>query len=353
MEKNKIVEKIDNYYIVQTKYGLCKQQIGHYNSGKNATIQSALDKNEYFRKQCLDKFGIEDNDDLSQIEYINNTTKIKVIDKFFGDYYITPNSYLSGRRSYKKGLHNTALKQKLDVNLLKEKLKKIHPELEVDLSNYKTTGQSVNVITKYGICNVKINHLLRGIKPTIKSAINKNEYFINQAKEVHGDLYDYSLVNYTNTHTKVKIISNYGVFEQTPANHLIGQGCPILGKERTIKTHIENPVGWSVTNWGNAANKSNNFTGFKVYLIELENKNERFFKIGRTYRDINKRIHGIPYQCEILTTFNCDTAKDAFDLESQLKKVNKEYKYLPLNNFDGKYECFSELNIPQLNAYIN
>jgi hypothetical protein len=53
----------------------------------------------------------------------------------------------------------------------------------------------------------------------------KNQ-FIEQAKLIHGDKYDYSLVEYENTDKKVKIIcSVHGIFEQTPYKHLKKQGC--------------------------------------------------------------------------------------------------------------------------------
>ena len=52
--------------------------------------------------------------------------------------------------------------------------------------------------------------------------------FIERAKAIHGDFYDYSEVVYVNTHTHVKIICPlHGVFLQEPASHLRGCGCPI------------------------------------------------------------------------------------------------------------------------------
>ena len=40
---------------------------------------------------------------------------------------------------------------------------------------------------------------------------------INKFIEKHGDLYDYSLVNYIKNRTKVEIICNkHGIFNQTP-----------------------------------------------------------------------------------------------------------------------------------------
>lgn len=50
--------------------------------------------------------------------------------------------------------------------------------------------------------------------------------FIEKAKRVHGDLYDYSKVSYTLNHVKVTIgCKIHGDFEQQPATHLNGHGC--------------------------------------------------------------------------------------------------------------------------------
>ena len=54
------------------------------------------------------------------------------------------------------------------------------------------------------------------------------EQFIEDACKVHGDRYDYSLVDYKNNYTKVKIICDiHGIFEQTSINHIHGNNnCP-------------------------------------------------------------------------------------------------------------------------------
>ena len=64
--------------------------------------------------------------------------------------------------------------------------------------------------------------------------------FITKAKNVHGDKYDYTLVNYINAQTKIKIICpEHGVFEQTPNNHLSGKkGCPRCGGTMRLNTNI-------------------------------------------------------------------------------------------------------------------
>ena len=52
------------------------------------------------------------------------------------------------------------------------------------------------------------------------------EEFILQAKETHGDLYDYSLSKYTGTNKKIIIIcKEHGEFKQNALLHLKGSGC--------------------------------------------------------------------------------------------------------------------------------
>jgi hypothetical protein len=60
--------------------------------------------------------------------------------------------------------------------------------------------------------------------------------FIEKCMKIHGDKYDYSLVEYTNNKTKVKIIcKEHGIFEQTPGNHLNQkQGCPKCGGTKKL-----------------------------------------------------------------------------------------------------------------------
>ncbi len=60
-----------------------------------------------------------------------------------------------------------------------------------------------------------------------RSTKKKNtESFVKECI-LKNNSYDYSLVEYKNNKTKVKIIcEKHGVFEQTPNNHLKGQDCP-------------------------------------------------------------------------------------------------------------------------------
>ena len=59
----------------------------------------------------------------------------------------------------------------------------------------------------------------------MKSLTNKE--FIEKSIKVHGDKYDYSLVEYINMKTKVKIIYNGWTFEQKAEDHLLGKLCEL------------------------------------------------------------------------------------------------------------------------------
>ncbi len=57
------------------------------------------------------------------------------------------------------------------------------------------------------------------------------EEFISRARRVHGNKYDYALVEYSGTYTRVKIICReHGEFEQKPNKHLSGCGCQTCGR---------------------------------------------------------------------------------------------------------------------------
>jgi very-short-patch-repair endonuclease len=79
---------------------------------------------------------------------------------------------------------------------------------------------------------IPVNHYKHGCNDCgyIESA-DKNssdtEEFINRAISIHGETYDYKLVDYQKAQEYVAIIcKNHGKFKQTPASHLWGRGCP-------------------------------------------------------------------------------------------------------------------------------
>ena len=74
----------------------------------------------------------------------------------------------------------------------------------------------------------------------------KNTYqFISDAKQIHDEMYNYSLVKYTGVKNKVKIkCYKHGIFEQSPDKHINRKhGCYKCGlisksKKRKSSTNI-------------------------------------------------------------------------------------------------------------------
>lgn len=67
---------------------------------------------------------------------------------------------------------------------------------------------------------------------------HKLEYFLKQAKEVHGDKYDYNLVENDDIgwQLKLPLVCNkkgHGLFMQTKQNHITDKrGCPVCGRRK-------------------------------------------------------------------------------------------------------------------------
>lgn len=86
--------------------------------------------------------------------------------------------------------------------------------------------------SKHGDFKQSPNHLLRGTgcpKCAGNEKLTTSE-FIEKAKKLHHNKYNYDTVDYVNAKTKVKIVCNlHGEFEQLALNHLSNHGCPKCG----------------------------------------------------------------------------------------------------------------------------
>ena len=81
-----------------------------------------------------------------------------------------------------------------------------------------------------------------GLEKMRKSLTKTTEQFIEEAKKIHGDKYDYSKVNYIDGHTKVCIICpKHGEFWQDACKHVSNKksGCPKCAIERQRLTTEE------------------------------------------------------------------------------------------------------------------
>ena len=98
--------------------------------------------------------------------------------------------------------------------------------------------------------------------------------FIEKARKIHGDKFDYSMVVYIDAHTKVKIICPiHGIIHQRPCSHLNTKyGCRQCGTAETT-AHIRTPkevfIKKSVERFGNLLDYSNVIYKNKNTKIQL------------------------------------------------------------------------------------
>jgi very-short-patch-repair endonuclease len=125
-----------------------------------------------------------------------------------------------------------------------DRSRKIHGnKYDYSLVEYTLARSNIKIICPiHGVFLQQPNHHLNGIgcrkcghiNRAIKSSKNIN-IFIKQVNEYHNNKYDYSLVEYKNNKTKVKIICpKHGIFEQTPDNHY-KKGCPYCNESKGEK----------------------------------------------------------------------------------------------------------------------
>ena len=175
-----------------------------------------------------------DKYDYSKVEYVNNHTKVCIICPEHGEFWQTPNSHISQRQGCPRCYGN----KKYTTEEFIEKAKKIHGD-KYDYSKveYVNNFTKVHIICpEHGEFLESPQHHLEG--HGCKKCSNRNrpstEEFIEKAKKIHGDKYDYSKVEYgKNNKEKVEIICpKHGSFYMKPVNHTVQhQGCPECSKE--------------------------------------------------------------------------------------------------------------------------
>ena len=151
--------------------------------------------------------------------------------------------------------------------------------------------------------------------------------FIERAKIVHGEKYDYSKVVYETTETKVIIIcSKHGEFLMRPRAHYADKrGCPKCDKS--------GKSGFHKNEWYDKSKF--------IYLIEFFGNGERFLKFGVTVNGVKERVikGQIPYTYETLFEKKIPNGEMAIEIEKKLKAKYLKIPYIPMLSFSGNTEC--------------
>ena len=187
---------------------------------------------EQFKKVHGDTYGYDD------LQYINKLSKVKIYCKKHGYFEQLPSNHLKGCGCPQCGKE----KKIADYDAIKKRMEEIHHhKYEYDDSTYKGTHSQMRMSCPvHGEFWRKPNTVLtekRGCPKCNGGIALTTEEFVEKAKSIHGDKYDYSKVIYKNASTPVEIIcKHHGSFFQKPACHLNGHGCQKCGGSLPLNT---------------------------------------------------------------------------------------------------------------------
>lgn len=169
-----------------------------------------------------DKYGYD------KVNYINGNTKVTIWCPEHGYFEQAAHNHLQGQGcpECNGGVRDTT------ESFIKKAILVHGNKYKYDRVNYVNSTTPVLIgCPIHGYVEQKpINHLLADGCPECSPTKRlTTEEFIEKAKQVHKDKYDYSKTNYVNMNTPVTIHCNIhnGDFIQNPHTHLCGHGCPI------------------------------------------------------------------------------------------------------------------------------
>ena len=333
-KKEKFIEKArkvhgDKYDYSKVIYNNCKERVciicpqhgefwqtpdNHINAkqgcpkcGREKAIANETLTSEKFIEKARKIHG--DNYDYSKVKYVDNKTKVCIICPQHGEFWQTPANHTNIR--LKQGCPKCKFEKLSEIQrMTKEefisKAVKVHGN-KYDYSQVIMNGLHNKVkiyckkCGKYFYQEANSHLYARGCP----NCLNKNlttSTIVTMFKNVHGNKYDYSKVDYKTMKTKVCIICpKHGEFWQTPEKHLIGQGC--LGCK---ESHLENDV--------RVILEKNNIK----YLYDKTN-----VAIGNQRFDFYLPDYNLAIECQGIQHFKPSSFSNKIDAEISFKRVRR------------------------------
>lgn len=214
------------------------------------------DKREIFIEKAK-QVHKDENIDYSKVVYINNRTKVCLIDHDlkpdgteYGEFWQTPYNHLRGQSHPLKRANKISEGKRMTQEDVIERFKQVHKDENLDYSQvvYKNMHTKVKIIshdlrpdgTEYGefwqepVVHLKgCSHPDKAHDMNIISQTSSKEDFLNKIIERfpdYVDRYDFSEFEYVNNRYKATIIcKKHGEFLISPGNFLNGKGCPMCG----------------------------------------------------------------------------------------------------------------------------
>jgi len=211
--------------IVCSKHGSFFQSPANHKKGKNCSHCSGGVK--IYKDEILVQFKKTHGDryDYSRVDYINNNTDIEIICKKHGVFNQKPKHHKSG-----SGCPECSGIKKFGTKEIIAQFKKTHGDrYDYSKVDYKNTDSKVEIVCNLHGAFQQSSHSHKNGShcPKCKGRNLSTEELIARFIKIHGKQYDYSKMEYLNSHSSVEIVCDlHGSFFQTPSNHKAGKGCP-------------------------------------------------------------------------------------------------------------------------------
>lgn len=314
--------------------------------------------------------------DYSETVYVGSKNNVKIVCSNCGIFEQNAAHHLQGSGCPQ------CLKMTTD-KFIKRSVKIHKNKYSYSMANCSSVAEKVTIVCPiHGKFTQRVAEHLKGAGcnkcgelNSAKKQAKSNNLFITEAKIIHNNAYDYSLTDYSNAYTKIKIICpTHGEFEQTPNSHLSGSGCQKCAYANnpqntpyTTEQFIENSkkvhgklYDYNKTIYTNANEKviitckihgdfikcaSHHIEGqgcqtcakygfdqtkpaYLYYLKITTEDNQILYKIGITNRTVNERFQlNDLSKIEIIKQKLYENGQDALEWETKLKRKYKEYQY--------------------------
>lgn len=208
------------------------------------------------QQQLIEEFREIHGDyyDYSLVEYVNSSTKIRVVCPVHGEFEIAPGHHKDGvgcrkcyfasqRISKEEFIHRARdyFNNRYDYSLFSE-LPKNGQKIKILCREHNKIflQEPKSHMRGHTGCPVCISLMLAGFQEERGKTKTKEDLtivFIERARAIHGSKYDYSDFEYLSSSKKGKILCpKHGIFWQSPSNHLRGKNCPNCSHERQKET---------------------------------------------------------------------------------------------------------------------
>ena len=228
--KSKFIGKDKDIVVICPKHGEFIRKAGTFTAKHTTCPYCDLEeRKEQFIKDARAVHG--DKYDYSKVIYKTNKIPVEIICPIHGSFWQAPGDHKKGY-----GCDKCSKKHKPTTEEWIASVKDLYGGIyDFSKVEYKTNKTPVTIICpKHGEFYPLPSNFSKGISGCPKCNDERKhqqfskttEQFIEDAKRVHGDKYDYSKVEYVNSWKEVCIICPiHGEFWQKPTIHLSGSGC--------------------------------------------------------------------------------------------------------------------------------